>query len=132
MKHPLILALALLSTPALSADLGRLQSSRPQGFFGDGHAENHMHYQGLVNKQLGSCCNGQDCRPTQARWDPKRGRWQAMVDGVWTFIDNQNLVLDDAWMQAQHKPRWDRQAHICTGSGPNPRVYCLIPPGSDQ
>lgn len=125
-----VLAIVVLPSSALAQD--RLTSSRPQGFFGSGHAENHEHYQGLLNKQLGSCCNGTDCRPTQARWDPQRGGWDAMVDGVWTFIDNENLVLDDAWMEAQHHPRWDRQAHICSGSGPNARIYCLIPPGSDQ
>lgn len=115
--------------------LGRLQSSRPQGFAGEGHAENHAHYQGLRNKQNGDCCNDKDCRPTQARLNNATGLWEAMVDGQWKSVDNPNLVLDDAFLAAQHHPRWDTQAHICA-SPAQPwgkyTIYCLIPPGSGQ
>ena len=130
----LLLAAALLAVnPAFSED--RMMSARPRGFMGDGHAENHANYQGLINKQRGSCCNGGDCRPTQARFNNSTSRWEAMVDGVWQTIENSNLILDDAWLQAQGRHRWDRQAHVCATARPpngNATVYCLLPPSSDQ
>ncbi len=126
------LAAALLVFVASSSD--RLQSTRPQGMFGEGHIENHDHYSGLINKQHGSCCNGTDCRPTQARWNNKTNQWEALLQGVWRVIDNANLVLDDEWLQQTHHERWDTQAHICAAHGPGEtaRIYCLIPPGSGQ
>lgn len=112
------------------------RSSRPQGYVGQGHDENHKHYQGLKNKQNGSCCNGMDCRPTQAKWNPVTNTWEAMVDGRWQSVPNDNVILDNAWLEHIGRPRWDRQAHVCASiyanPGGNKQVYCLILPESDQ
>ncbi len=128
------LAAALLVLVASPSD--RLQSSRPKGYADQGHAENHAHYKDLKNKQNGSCCNGHDCRPTTARWNNKSGMWEALVNGAWHAISNANLVLDDAWLEAQGHPRWDSQAHVCASDYPRSdgtyTVWCLIPPGSGQ
>lgn len=114
----------------------RMMSTRPQGFFLDGHAENHKHYEGLRNHQNTSCCSSADCRPTTARWNNALGAWQALVNGQWQAVTNADLVLDDAFLQEQGRPRWSSQAHVCTAQTPGPdgtyRVYCLIPGASDQ
>lgn len=129
-----VLVLAIIASGAHAQ--GRLQSARPRGYFLDGHAENHKHYEGLRNHQMTSCCSGQDCRPTTARWNNRTGMWEALVQGQWQAVSNADLVLDDAFLQGQGHPRWDTQAHICTAQTPGPdgtyRVYCLIPPGSGQ
>lgn len=127
--------LVVLLSMAAHAD-GRLQSARPQGMFGEGHAENHMHYDGMTNKQGGSCCNGGDCRPTTARWNAKAGRWEALVQGAWQRIENENLILDDAWLEHIGHPRWDQLSHVCAAERPQSNgtytVYCLLPAGSGQ
>lgn len=107
-----------------------LQSSRPQGMFGEGHAENHAHYEGLRSKSGSSCCNGADCRPTTARWNNATGVWEALVQGKWQAVKDPSAVLDDVGLEAQGHPRWDQQSHVCTAQSPGPdgtyRVYCVI------
>jgi len=128
----LILAVLALAgcAPESKAQEGLL-SNRPQGFFGEGHAANHEHYLGLRNANNGSCCNGADCRPTQAKWDVERSTWQVMVDGEWRVIDPMfsAIILTPQVLEKQGRVRWDAQAHVCTNlSGST--VYCLLPPAS--
>lgn len=117
-----------------SAQEDSFRSSRPQGYVGQGHDQNHEHYQGLMNKQNGSCCNGMDCRPTQARWNPVSKMYEAMVDGRWQSVPNGNVILDNAWLEHIGRPRWDNQAHVCASvyikPDGNKMVYCLILPES--
>lgn len=108
-----------------------LQSSRPQGFFGQGHEQFHEFYWGLKNSAGGSCCSGTDGRPTQGRWNAVTGTWDVMVDGQWrTLRSNQSYtVLTPEVLAAQGRERPDDQAHVFTS--PDGRsLYCFIPPAS--
>lgn len=109
-----------------------LQSSRPMGFFGDGHAENHEHYNGLINAKNGSCCNGKDGRPTSARWNELLQTWDFMVDGKWRTLppDEAYKVLTPEVFAAQHRERWDRSAHVFTNES-GTTIWCFIPPAPD-
>lgn len=124
---PLLFSVAIGAAHAQEA----MHSSRPMGFFGDGHKENHAHYDGLMNAVGGSCCNGKDCRPTQAHWDDAAGTWDFMVDGKWhslTMGDVYKVLTPEVFM-SQGRERWDAQAHVCTNLD-GTVLYCFIPPAS--
>lgn len=125
------IGLALAGLPAVAQDA--FKSARPQGYFGDGHAEHHDNYQGLRNGMGGSCCNGRDGRPTQGRWNAATESWEAMVNGKWQTVPWPN-VLDDGVLSAQKRPRWDNQSHVFAGehmrSDGTYTIYCFIPPSS--
>lgn len=40
-----------------------------------------------------SCCNKQDCEPVEARFDEKRGVYQALIEGRWRDIPPE-IILD--------------------------------------
>jgi hypothetical protein len=40
-----------------------------------------------------SCCNKQDCEPVEARYDEKRGTYQAYIEGEWRDIPAM-IILD--------------------------------------
>lgn len=122
-----LLGLLTYCTPALPQD--RLQSSKPQGFFGVGHEQFHHFYIGLKNQNGFSCCNDKDCRPTQARWNGET--WDVMIDGQWRTMTPMEAykVLTPDIMTAQGKERPDSQAHICTNPAGSV-IYCFLPPAS--
>ena len=119
--------LALSVAPALAAD--GLHSDRPMGFFGEGHASNHPHYDGLLNAKGNSCCNHADCRPTTAHW--VGDHWEFMVDGKWRRLSpgEEYKVITAEVLAAQHRQRWDSQAHVCTTKN-GVTIYCFMPPAS--
>jgi hypothetical protein len=45
------------------------------------------------HKPTVSCCNKQDCEPVEARFDDKRGTYQAKINGQWVDIPSQ-IILD--------------------------------------
>jgi hypothetical protein len=57
--------------------------------------EAHAFYEKWMQppKPTVSCCNKQDCEPVEARFDEKRGIYQAYIEGQWVDIP-QNIVLD--------------------------------------
>lgn len=131
------LVLAVLASGALPADR-LLLHVQPQGFEGEGHPENHAHYQGLRNPTGMSCCNGKDCRPTQAR--RVNGVWFVMVNGEWRSDFDGQKILNDEWLRLEQQRlgqpitgRWDTQAHVCASTVPisstqkyKATIYCVI------
>ena len=95
--------------------------SRPDGQYGQGHAENHDWYKELKQPDTGySCCNGRsntsegDCRPTRAYLNDD-GMWYALLDGRWVPVPPR-VVLK------QLAP--DGRSHICASrSG---MIYCFL------
>lgn len=91
----------------------------PQGFHGHGHDELHHWYRTLRDWKGRPCCNGQDCRPTQARY--RKGRIEVLVDGQWTRVPKHKILPNSS-------P--DMRAHVCS---PGPRsnyprgfVFCVV------
>lgn len=125
-----LLTMALL-LPAHGQD--RLQSSRPEGHFGVGHERFHPFYRGLKNARGSSCCNGFDCRPTQARWNDITQTWNVMVDGQWrtlTAAQSHVVVTPDVLAkQKRGRIEGDAMAHVCTDASGR-FLYCLVPPAS--
>jgi hypothetical protein len=133
-----LVALFFISIAVKHADAADrlLRLVQPRGFEGEGHAQNHQHYDGLRNPAGMSCCNGKDCRPTVAR--NINGVWQIMVNGEWRSDFSNERILNDAWLQLEqqrlHQPitgRWDTQAHVCASTVPvgskyKATIYCVI------
>lgn len=85
----------------------------------------------------GSCCNENDCYPTQARFDPKTGTWWAMrrEDNKW--IEIPKWIYDNNDPNRPESP--DGQSHLCApppffatdmtnrnlGEAQSPSVYCF-------
>lgn len=78
-----------------------------------------------------SCCNETDCAPTQARWLPDRGQWEAKYGEKWVLIPNNRILPFEA-------P--DGNAHLCAQgsygwgyenpSGDDVTVLCFTPPAA--
>lgn len=56
-----------------------------------------------------SCCSSVDCEPVQARFDERRGVYQALINGEWTDIPP-NIILDPKKPE-NHSP--DGGYHAC-------------------
>lgn len=131
----LALALACATLPVRAAD-GLIRHVQPRGFEGEGHAENHAHYDGLRNPVGMSCCNGRDGRPTQAK--RVNGVWFIMVNGEWRSDFGGEKILNDAWLRREQQRlgepvtgRWDTQAHVFASTVPRgskykATIYCVI------
>jgi hypothetical protein len=91
------------------------------GMHGDGHDQLHHWYQTLKQPKNGaSCCNNQDCRPTQSRMI--NGEVQVEIDGEWTIVPREKIL---------NVPSVDLQSHVCAPSAANgmfPKgyIYCVI------
>lgn len=143
----LVLALVLIFVFTILINLALVRSAqaadlfnpdRPEGFAGEGHEANHVHYNGLKNPEGMSCCSGRDCRPTVARFD--RGRWEVKVNGVWRDDFSSGKLLSEAWLRLEQarlhrivEGRWNTQAHVCASAdlaynpaGTKPTIYCVI------
>lgn len=93
-----------------------------------GHDKLHRWYKKLMrpDKPYASCCNDQDCRPTQAR-KLANGQWEAMRDGNWITIPPEKVNKEDSY---------DTQAHLCApppgwvanGSYSPEFIFCFVPP----
>lgn len=127
---------AALASPAHSADF--FNADRPEGFAGEGHAANHVHYDGLRNPEGQSCCNGKDCRPTVARFDGMR--WWVKVNNVWRDDFSSGKMLSDEWLRSEQarlhqtvQGQWSTEAHVCASidlaynpAKTPPTIYCVI------
>jgi hypothetical protein len=130
MRKLVALALAIALAPVEAGAQGAFQSTRPQGYFGEGHAEHHDQYFGMRNGMGGSCCDGSDGRPTQGRWNPNTDSWEAMVNGQWQAVPWPN-VIDDGVLARQGRQRWDNQSHVFASKHRRAdgtyAIYCFIP-----
>jgi hypothetical protein len=99
------------------------------GDHGAGHARHHSWYKGLMrpDQPKGSCCNNNDCRPTQARYDARTRRWSAVKDGRWVTIPPEKIIDTEVPAEA------GAEAHLCApppswpSYGPD-EVFCFIRP----
>ena len=108
----------------------KLLDPRPRGFYGVDHDRWHHIYSKLRNRIGHSCCNGEECRPTQMKW--VGDRWQVMVDGEWSDFDNDVDLLDAEDLARQGIDRNDlpATAHVCASkySKSPDAIYCAILP----
>jgi len=96
------------------------ETAHPEGVYGSGHDQLHYWYQTLKQPGTGmSCCNNQDCRPTEARM--VGNDVQVKVDGDWTTVPP-NKILN------VQPP--DLNAHVCapkqSGLYPKGYVFCVV------
>lgn len=95
--------------PANSADAEHMRMYH-------GNPEYSQWMRSLVRPDTGtSCCNFQDCRPTEA--DFRDGQWWADVLGEWRPIPPEKVVKDP--------PSIDGEAWVCAM---NRTIFCFIPP----
>lgn len=90
-----------------------------EGHYGEGHDALHHWYLTLKDWQGRSCCNDQDCRPTQSRWRDQR--LEVLVNGIWTKVPSHKILPQTA-------P--DLRTHVCS-PGPDsnyPRgyIFCVV------
>ena len=111
-----ILAL-LVSTCLASAQEGPIVSRH-----GVGHDSWHAQfYSKLAKDDGGSCCNFNDCRPTESRMIGNH--YEVMVDGEWMIVPKDTIrkVLAP-----------DRGAHVCAPQRTNEYdagvIYCVVLP----
>lgn len=121
MRPALILAAALVFGLPPSGLLEPVRAA--DGVHGVGHARNHDVYKRWLTPSGGSCCNNEDCRPTQARFDPALAAWQVLVDGVWCPVPESTR---------RPYPSPDGRAHVCAqkqanGYSPCGGIICFVP-----
>jgi len=96
--------------------------AQSQGFHGDGHDKMHSWYRTLKQPSNGaSCCNDQDCRPTDSRIMPD-GSIQAKLDGRWVTVPKEKIL--------RVSPP-DLNSHICapdnkSGIWPKDHIFCFV------
>ena len=91
------------------------------GRYGHSHSKYHHAYKGLMRPDAptSSCCNENDCRPTDARFNAATGNWEAVKDGKWITIPKPAALASEA--------------HLCAppltwpGYGQD-EVFCFIRP----
>ena len=105
---------------AIMYNVPMVRADDPHGMHGAGHDELHHWY--LTLKQPGngaSCCNNQDCRPTQSRMI--NGELQVEVDGQWSTVARDKLLST---------PSPDLQSHVCASKGgyvfPKGHIFCVV------
>lgn len=91
-----------------------------KGHHGVGHDKYHHWYQTLKTPEGLSCCNDQDCRPTQTR--VRDGVHEILVDGVWVPVPMDRVLKQSA-------P--DMGDHVCALPGysqgeTHPHILCVI------
>jgi hypothetical protein len=94
------------------------------------HGAYHRLYNGIMRPDVknSSCCNEQDCAPTEAKWDSVRKRWTALKYGQWVDIPPSKIVPRD-----QVPDGLGADPHLCA---PPPsrspfdkdEVFCFIEP----
>ena len=114
---------ALLGVPlfgALLCNPSFLRADDAHGVHGAGHDALHNWY--LTLKQPGtaaSCCNNQDCRPTQTRI--VGGGLQVEIDGEWTAVPQGKIL---------NTPSPDLQSHVCAPKAgyiyPKGHIFCVV------
>lgn len=67
------------------------------------------------------CCNNYDCSPVEARFDDKRGIYQALIEGAW--VDVPPAVILDPKKPENTNP--DGGYHACWVPGGTRRLLCF-------
>lgn len=127
-----LLFAAALGPVQAQPDMG-FQSSRPEGHYGVGHDRWHHLYSRL--RKMGgmrngepvwhSCCNGEECRPTSARY--VGGGWEVMVNGVWRPVDPKSIINSEALTALGiDRGELSSEAHVCAQAN----IYCVILPST--
>jgi hypothetical protein len=95
------------------------------------HRAYHHLYNGIMRPDIrnSSCCNNQDCAPTEARWDSGRKRWTALKYGEWVDIPRSKIVPRD-----QVPDGLGVEPHLCApprswSAYGRDEVFCFIEPG---
>jgi len=99
------------------------------GRHGHAHSKYHHAYEGLMRPDAptSSCCNDNDCRPTEAKFNAATGNWEAVMDGRWITIPKNKIVDGDVPAELAS------EAHLCApppgwpGYGKDD-VFCFIRP----
>ncbi len=90
-----------------------------QGYHGKGHDDLHHWYMTLKDWRGRSCCNMQDCRPTQSRFRDQD--IEVMVDGEWTTVPPYKVL-------PLTSP--DLRTHVCspgpTSNYPRGHIFCVV------
>lgn len=90
-----------------------------EGHHGEGHDLFHAWYETLFNAQGISCCNDQDCRPTDHRTHPD-GTIEVMVDGAWMKVPPETILK---------KAAPDLGTHVCAMKpfpGYPTQIVCVV------
>jgi hypothetical protein len=103
-----------------------MHGSSPEirGYHNEHHHDRlHHWYQKLMRPDVPhmSCCNRQDCTPTQAKLVD--GKWRALKAGRWITIPNEKINSEESV---------DSQAHICwyPSTIATDDVLCFVKPGN--
>lgn len=108
-----LLATILLAVYSILPGGSYAQDDCVAGSFGCGHAQMHPQYKDWQQKNGGSCCNNQDCRPIRAKQD-WNGNWEIYIPEAKTWIPVPQNALQ------QPDLFHDGRSHACTA---NPASY---------
>ena len=108
-----VVAMITATTPAHAEQYMCEVPHKWVGNYGEGHALFHDWYKTLSSKSGRNCCNGSECRPTQAEY--RQDGWYAKVDGAWTKMPEEAVI-------GVESP--DLGAHVCAVGD---TVYCFDP-----
>lgn len=95
-----------------------------RGFHNEHHHDRlHHWYEKLMRPDVPSmsCCNKNDCTPTQAKLVD--GQWRALKAGRWVTVPNEKINQEEST---------DGAAHICfyPSTINNDDILCFVRPGS--
>lgn len=114
---------AMLFYPLLVGAQHHTHEGDVRGFHNEHHHSRlHHWYEKLMRPDLpsSSCCNKQDCTPTQAKMVD--GKWHAMRAGKWIEIPQSKINREESI---------DSQAHICFSPWvEDESILCFVKPGS--
>ena len=121
-----LLVRLMLSTLIVSVWTG---AAAQTGRYSHGHSKYHHAYKGLMRPDAptSSCCNDNDCHPTDAKFNAATGNWEAVKDGRWVTIPRHKIVDGDVPAELA------AEAHLCApptswpGYGQD-EVFCFIRP----
>ena len=101
-----LLVRLMLSTLIVSVWTG---AAAQTGRYSHGHSKYHHAYKGLMRPDAptSSCCNDNDCHPTDAKFNAATGNWEAVKDGRWVTIPRHKIVDGDVPAELA------AEAHLC-------------------
>ena len=111
---------AYVAATFLACGSPNLSAQDSHGSHGVGHDELHHWYLTLKEPRTGmSCCNKQDCRPTQHRIN--NGAVEVEVDGEWTPVPQYKIL---------NTPSPDLQSHVCAPKAgftfQKGHIFCVV------
>lgn len=114
------LAAILIVVVLIALNSGPSRSQHAHGLHGDGHSVMHHWYKTLKQPGTGmSCCNDEDCRPTETR--VVGDAVEVVIDGEWAAVPPEKIVKT---------PSPDLGSHVCAPkqkvSRSKPHIFCVI------